>query len=180
MEREFTAQKYNDIKKVYSIWICMNEPDNTMEKIYLTKKDFIGKSRWKDMYEIINVVIIRLAETLDLQKEHELHRLLGALFLPELDVSEKSNMLEQEFDIQMEGNRKELLEAMCNLGQGIKEQGVAQGVVQGIEQGRKKEVFDSVRDGDYSVERGAEKLKLSVAEFEKQMNEAGYQIPETV
>ena len=73
---------------------------------------------------------------------------------------------------------------MCNLGQGIKEQGVAQGVVQeirqGIEQGRKKEVFDSVRDGDYSVERGAEKLNLSVAEFEKQMDEAGYQIPETV
>ncbi len=192
LEREFTAQKYNDIKKVYSIWICMNEPDNTMEKIYLTKKDFIGRSRWKDMYEIVNVVIIRLAKTLDLHKEHELHRLLGALFLPELDVTEKSNMLEQEFDIQMEGNRKELLEAMCNLGQGIKEQGVAQGVVQGIRQGieqgieqgivqgRKKEVFDSVRDGDYSIARGAEKLNLSVAEFEKQMNEAGYQIPETV
>ncbi|WP_455721068.1 hypothetical protein [Agathobacter sp.] len=117
---------------------------------------------------------------MDLQKEHELHRLLGALFLPELDVSEKSNMLEQEFDIQMEGNRKELLEAMCNLGQGIKEQGVAQGVVQGIEQGRKKEVFDSVRDGDYGIVRGAEKLNLSVAEFERQMDEAGYQIPETV
>lgn len=65
---------------------------------------------------------------------------------------------------------------MCNLGQGIKEQGVAQG----IEQGRKKEVFDSVHDGDYSVARGADKLKLSVAEFEKQMDEAGYQIPETV
>ena len=65
---------------------------------------------------------------------------------------------------------------MCNLGQGIKEQGV----VQGIEQGRKKEVFDSVRDGDYSVARGAEKLNLSVAEFEKQMDAAGYRIPEKV
>ena len=32
-------------------------------------------------------------------------------------------MLENEFDIKMEGDRKELLKSMCNLSQGIKEQG---------------------------------------------------------
>lgn len=86
----FDSQNYNDIKKVYSIWICMNEKDNMLEKIYLTKNDIIGISRWKDMYEIVNVVIIRLAKTLDLQTEHELHRFLGALFLPELSAEEKT------------------------------------------------------------------------------------------
>lgn len=68
----------------------MNEKDNMLEKIYLTKNDIIGISRWKDMYEIVNVVIIRLAKTLDLQTEHELHRFLGALFLPELSAEEKT------------------------------------------------------------------------------------------
>ncbi|MFQ7714534.1 MAG: hypothetical protein ACLRI8_09665 [Agathobacter rectalis] len=77
-----------------------------LEKIYLTKNDIIGISRWKDMYEIVNVVIIRLAKTLDLQTEHELHRFLGALFLPELSAEEKNDMLENEFDIKMEGDRK--------------------------------------------------------------------------
>ena len=135
LDREFDSQNYNDIKKVYSIWICMNEKDNMLEKIYLTKNDIIGISRWKDMYEIVNVVIIRLAKTLDLQTEHELHRFLGALFLPELCAEEKNDMLENEFDIKMEGDRKELLKSMCNLSQGIKEQGIEQG----IEQGRREE-----------------------------------------
>lgn len=127
LDREFDSQNYNDIKKVYSIWICMNEKDNMLEKIYLTKNDIIGISRWKDMYEIVNVVIIRLAKTLDWQTEHELHRFLGALFLPELSAEEKTDMLENEFDIKMEGDRKELLKSMCNLSQGIKEQGIEQG-----------------------------------------------------
>ena len=43
----------------------------------------------------VNVVIIRLAKTLDLQTEHELHRFLGALFLPELSAEEKNDMLER-------------------------------------------------------------------------------------
>lgn len=55
------------------------------------------------------------------------HRFLGALFLPELSAEEKNDMLENEFDIKMEGDRKELLKSMCNLSQGIKEQGIEQG-----------------------------------------------------
>lgn len=39
--------------------------------------------------------------------------------------------------------------------------------------------FLSVQEGDYGVERGAQKLHLSVTEFEKKMQEAGYKIPET-
>lgn len=37
--------------------------------------------------------------------------------------------------MEMEGDRKELLKSMCNLSQGIKEQGIEQG----IEQGRREE-----------------------------------------
>ena len=176
LNREFSNQNYNEIKKVYSIWICMNEPENTLEKIYLTKEDIIGHSRWKDMYEIINVVIVRLGKKLDPKKDHELHRLLGALFLPDMSVAEKNEVLEDEFHIEMEGDRKEMLKTMCNLSQGIKEQGIEQG----IEQGRINEIFSSVQEGDYSVERGAEKLHLSISEFEKQMTDAGYQIPTEV
>lgn len=87
----------------------------------MTKQDLIGTSRWKEMYEIVNVVIIRLAKQMDNEKGHELHRLLGAMFLPEIDVQEKNEVLENEFQIQMEGERKELLNSMCNLSQGIKE-----------------------------------------------------------
>ena len=66
---------------------------------------------------------------------------------------------------------------MCNLSQGIKEQALEQGLKQGLEQGRKLEVFSSVQAGDYSVARGAQKLNLSIEEFENKMTSAGYQIP---
>ena len=43
--------------------------------------------------------------------------------------------------------------------------------------GRELEVFSSVQDGDYSIERGAQKLEVSVKEFEQMMEDAGYKIP---
>ena len=48
---------------------------------------------------------------------------------------------------------------------------------EGREEGRKTKVFVSVQEGDYWVTRGAQKLDLSVEEFEKEMSAAGYQIP---
>ena len=70
---------------------------------------------------------------------------------------------------------------MCNLSQGIKElaleQGLEQGREQGLEQGRQQEVFSSVQEGDYSVARVAQKLNLSVDDFEKKIISAGYHVP---
>ena len=45
------------------------------------------------------------------------------------------------------------------------------------QEGRILEVYDSVQEGDYGLERGAEKLGISVEELKKQMEEAGYRIP---
>ena len=128
------------------------------------------------LYEIINVVIVRLGRNLDKEKNHGLHRLLGALFLPEMTADEKNDLLEKEFHIEMEGDRKEMLSSMCNLSQGIKEQGIKQG----IKQGRSSEIFSSVQEGDYGIKRGAEKMNLSIDEFKKQMASAGYEVPQSM
>lgn len=52
-----------------------------------------------------------------------------------------------------------------------------EGREEGLAEGRKTEVFVSVQEGDYGVVRGAQKLNLSVEEFEREMSAAGYQIP---
>ena len=59
----------------------------------------------------------------------------------------------------------------------LREEGREEGLAEGIEKGRKTEVFVSVQEGDYGVARGAQKLNLSVEEFEKEMFAVGYQIP---
>ena len=89
-----------------------------------------------------------------------------------MTADEKNDLLEKEFHIEMEGDRKEMLSSMCNLSQGIKEQG--------IKQGRSFEIFSSVQEGDYGIKRGAEKMNLSIDEFKKQMASAGYEIPQSM
>ena len=41
-ERDFEKSSYDDIKRVYSIWVCMNMEENTMSHIHLTKEDIVG------------------------------------------------------------------------------------------------------------------------------------------
>lgn len=52
-----------------------------------------------------------------------------------------------------------------------------EGRSEGLREGRQEEIFISVQEGDYSVERGAQKLKLPVEDFTRQMESAGYCIP---
>ena len=51
------------------------------------------------------------------------------------------------------------------------------GRIEGRTEGRTQEIYASVRDGDYSAARGAEKLGITVAELEKRMEAAGYLLP---
>lgn len=46
-ERDFVNSEYNDMKRVYSIWICMNMRENTLTHIHLVKDDIIGSYNWK-------------------------------------------------------------------------------------------------------------------------------------
>ena len=57
------------------------------------------------------------------------------------------------------------------------QEGLLEGHRTGLLEGRTNEVFESVRDGDYGPERGAQKLGLSLADFKKRMTEAGFLIP---
>ena len=46
--------------------------------------------------------------------------------------------------------------------------------------GREKEIFDSVNEGDYSLERGAQKLGISLSDFLEKMRNAGYIVSESI
>ena len=88
--RDFENSNYNDIKRVYSIWVCMNMDKNSMCHIHLTKDDIIDTYHWKGNLELFNIVLLGLAkEFLQHDETYELHRLLGALLSKELTVNEK-------------------------------------------------------------------------------------------
>jgi len=132
-ERDFENSSYNDIKRVYS----MNMEENTMSHIHLTKEDLIGSYEWKGNLDLINIVMIGLAKELPEHDEtYELHRLLGALLSRELTVDEKLSIIGNEYDIPIEENMRKDVSAMCNLGEGIEEKGIAIGREKGRIEGR--------------------------------------------
>lgn len=131
-ERDFENSSYDDIKCVYSIWICMNMEENTMSHIHLTKEDLIGSYEWKGNLNLLNIIMIGLAKELPEHDEaYELHRLLGALLSRELTVDEKLDIIGKEYDIPLEENFRKDMSTMCNLSQGVKEEGIAIGRAEG-------------------------------------------------
>ena len=136
-EKDFENSSYDDIKCVYSIWICMNMEENTMSHIHLTKEDLIGSYEWKGNLDLLNIIMIGLAKELPEHDEtYELHRLLGALLSQELSVDEKLNIIGNEYNIPIEENMRKDVSAMCNLGEGIEEKGIAIGREKGRIEGR--------------------------------------------
>ena len=138
-EKDFENSSYDDIKCVYSIWICMNMEENTMSHIHLTKEDMIGSYEWKGNLDLLNIIMIGLAKELPEHDEtYELHRLLGALLSRELTVDEKLDIIGNEYDIPLEETFRKDMSTMCNLSQGVKEEGIAIGRREGLEEGRRE------------------------------------------
>lgn len=131
-ERDFSNSNYNDIKRVYSIWVCMNMPENSLEHIHLVKDSIVNSHAWKGKLDLVNIVMIGLAKELPKHEEkYELHRLLGALLSQDLTANEKLDIIGNEYAIPMEKDFREDVSIMCNLSQKIKETGIETGIEMG-------------------------------------------------
>ncbi len=167
-ERDFENSSYDDIKSVYSIWICMNMEENTMSHIHLTKEDLIGSYEWKGNLDLLNIIMIGLAKELPEHDEtYELHRLLGALLSRELTIDEKLDIIGKEYDIPLEENFRKDMSTMCNLSQGVKEEGIAIGRREGLEEGRREghaELITKMYKNGLSIEQIASATDKTVEE----------------
>ena len=161
-ERDFENTEYDDIKRVYSIWVCMNMEENSLSHIHLVKDDLVGYHDWRGKLDLFNIVMIGLAKKLPKQGEqYELHRLLGALFAEGLTAGERLNIIKEEYDIPIEQTIEQEVDVMCNLSQGIKEAGIAEG----REEGRAEEIIETGYEFRLSEQDILERLqkKLSIS-----------------
>ena len=152
--RDFVKSNYNNIKRVYSIWICMNMDEHSMSHIHLTRDDIIGSHNWKGDINLLNIVLVGLAEDLPEKTEkYELHRLLGALLSSKLNVDEKLDIIGNEFRIPLESDIRKDVSEMCNLSQGIEERGVEKGLAEAAIRMYKK---------GYSIEQISDILAMDI------------------
>ena len=142
----FTKSDYQKLRKVYSIWICVNPAKrfrNTITRYSLKPEAIIGNAvEAPENYDLINIVMVCLGK-MEEWNDNNLIKFLGVLFQNELSAREKKDILERDFDIPMTETFESEVDDMCNLSQGVAEEamqkglerGRQEGIEQGIEQG---------------------------------------------
>ena len=121
-ERDFVNTNYDDIKQVFSIWICMNMDDNSLSHIHLTKDEMLKPCNWKGNLDLLNIVLIGITNGIpEHDEKYEMHRLIGALLSSELKEQEKLDIIEHEYNIPISQEFREDVRIMCNLSTGIEE-----------------------------------------------------------
>ena len=175
----FTKSDYQKLRKVYSIWICVNPAKkfrNTITRYSLKPETIIGNAvEAPENYDLINIVMVCLGK-MEEWNDNNLIKFRGVLFQNELSAREKKDILERDFNIPMTETFESEVDDMCNLSQGVAEEAMQKGIEKGIEQGRIHALIELVNDRVLTIEKAAEKAGMSVEEFRNVMKNANTQI----
>ncbi len=129
-----------------------------MSYVHLVNDELLGSYVWKGKIDLLNIVLIGLSKELpEHDEKYELHRLLGVLLSKKLSSDEKLNIIETEYDIPIEDSMRKDVRIMCNLSQGIKEDGIAIGEAKFIL---------SMHEKGYTLEQIADVAEKSLKEIE--------------
>ena len=153
-ERDFVNTNYDDVKQVFSIWICMNMDSNSMSHIHLIKDEMLEPYDWKGNMDLLNIVLIGITDELpEHDEKYELHRLIGTLLSSGLKEQEKLDIIEHEYNIPVSNEIREDVRVMCNLSTGIEERAT--------EKTSEKFILNMYKKG-YTLEQIADVAEISV------------------
>ncbi|MFR2236214.1 MAG: hypothetical protein ACLS55_11915 [Lachnospiraceae bacterium] len=171
----FTKSDYQKLRKVYSIWICVNPAKrfrNTITRYSLKPETIIGNAvEAPENYDLINIVMVCLGK-MEEWNDNNLIKFLGVLFQNELSAREKKDILERDFNIPMTEIFESEVDDMCNLSQGVAEEAMQKGLEQGRQEGIEQGRIELVNDGVLTIEKAAEKAGMSVEVFRNAMKKA--------
>ena len=177
-ETEFFHSNYDDIKKVYSIWVVMpkKKKENSVETYSIKREQNYGKSGSpKDRWDIMASVIIRLGK--NKSKDKNFLNVLSAIFSDTISVEEKLHICEENGETIVDDELVERIESMSNLGMAIDEEARAEGLEQGITEGTVKEKAASVvryAKLGLTPEQIAEGSDLPIEEVKRILQEANH------
>ena len=144
LNTEFTnngsnSAQYDNMKKVYSIWICMDCPEDKKDSIvsYSLKPEILyqGNNNLNIdyTYDYVGVVIVHLSGNPE-YSQNQLIAMLDTL-LSEMDVKTKKQKLQEEFQLPMTVEIDQEVSDMCNLSLGLWEKAMNEGQIAGERKG---------------------------------------------
>lgn len=147
-ELGFANSKYGEIKKVYSIWICIGHAKQKNDVINsYTIQESCHTKIWhapRNHFDIMTAVMVypqveafqngkedREAQNPVKTCEQKLLELLKVLFIKDFSVEKKKERLEKEYGIMMKRETESEVMEMCNFSDFIEERGIKKGLEQG-------------------------------------------------
>ncbi len=175
------SKQYDRLKKVYSIWICMDCPENKKDSImsYDIQPSIVyngtGKAEADYGYDLLNVTLIHLSGNPN-QSKNQLIEMLDTL-LGKMDADTKKTKLQNKFQIPMTVQINQEVATMCNLSENIWESGwndgrvsglndgLTQGRISGLKEGKLNTLRELVAENLLTLSAAAKKANMSVEEF---------------
>jgi len=175
LDKEFTTDNYDDMRKVYSIFICMEAPEkdaNTITECSIEQKELYGEFSGEEKCDYLSVIIIRLSKKDNGDKNNELIEMLTVLLSEEIDAETKKRELETKHGMIMTRETEGGIQNMCNLGEGLIEKYESRG----IEKGERKSLVETYQEFGKSKEDTIEKLmdKFQMSREEAEENVKKY------
>ena len=132
---EFDKMDYGKIKKVYSIWICIDPPKKrrgTITAYKVREHDLVGKAGEPTAnYDLLTVVMVCLGG----KRRKAILRLLNTLLSKTTATATKKKVLERAFNIPMSIKFEKGVKSMCNLSEGVYRRGYDTGYNSGYDSG---------------------------------------------
>lgn len=144
-QTEFFHSDYDNLKKVRSIWICMDnsEDGDSIEEINLGRNTVFGNKVNPYDVDLMRGIIINVRSGNNINdSQNALISMLEKL-LSQTSVGEKKRILTEEYGMIMTTELEGRIQTMCNLSENIKEQSIKTERLNAIERmikaGAKKE-----------------------------------------
>ena len=142
---EFYHSDYDNLKKVRSIWICMDGDDEAfIEEISLDNKRILGDKPMLVGADLMKAVIVHIrGQVGKSDSKNPLIFMLEILF-SELSVQEKKHILSEECGFIMTVELEGRIQDMCNISEVIIERCMERGMKQGMERGIEQERINAI------------------------------------
>ena len=128
--RVFTGKNYNELRKVYSIWICPNVANIRSGSIatYTVVESTDNEEAKADVteYDKLKLAIIRLGKA-GVNTSKELVDMLSTLFDAKYDVNLKKRELADKYNLKMSYDVLRSVNDMCNYSDYVYDIGIEQG-----------------------------------------------------
>lgn len=128
---EFKKSDFGKIKKVYSIWICLNPSEKykyTITRYHIAEENIIGNIKANPKtYDVMEVIIVGLRDDeKDREDKTDLVDMLSVLFSEKIEPQKKEEILEKKYGIPFTEESRKDVNDVCNLSEVYRDRAMAE------------------------------------------------------